>query len=161
MPLPLLAAALPSLITVGGGLLGGLLGGKQEKNQSDRDLRQQKDLMKYRRDMAAGDFKPTSPRYESYGNMGIFDDAIKRLAIGMMGDKFGDKLSGFGIDPSSLLEKLGQPSKYGDNTRTTVGRPGGTGGTDGTGGGGYGGRRYKGNYSEEDESGGSRYPHAI
>lgn len=144
---------LPGLIEVGGGIFGGLLGGKQEEDMSKMDLESQLKLLQKQHDLGmekdkgmldykkerAQEFRPTTERYETYKNIAPMDEMMKKMAMGMMKRDTlgtGGALNKYGINMSDMMERMfSQPKPKAevepiqDNSDiVSGGRPGGGGG---------------------------------
>jgi hypothetical protein len=98
----LLATALPSLIEVGGGLLGGFLSGAEKK----KEQKQAYEMWEKKRNAIKSDLKPTLPRYNIEKDYGTLDPLFKKLVVGGLMNSLGDKAGQYGIDFSSILAAL-------------------------------------------------------
>lgn len=106
---PLIGAA---LISGGGGLLSGIFGGlgkKAEMKQQYGEEYKAWEKMRNKRisDLKSSPLKPELDRYAVEKDLPAFDKMLKQLAIGRMGEAFGqEELSGYGINIQDLLGGL-------------------------------------------------------
>lgn len=104
----------PGLMDIGGGILGGIMGGKGKKDEIQQQYEE-----KYKYDQKTADaklaraeaagFKPKSERYETFKDFGTFDQMLKGLAGGMLeqwGSGKGNKKGKAGLDVSGLMAML-------------------------------------------------------
>jgi hypothetical protein len=104
---------LPALISAGGGLLSGIFGGMARKGEQKREYKlafENWEKMRNRRyqDLMQSPLRPETPYYAIEQDLPAFDLMLKRLALGRMGDIFGDRLGGYGINLQDILGGLGQ-----------------------------------------------------
>jgi len=106
---------LSALISTGGSLLSGLLGGSSKKQQAKEDAKvraEERAAAEQLRKRKIADtqslLKPTEPRYGIENGMSVIDEVLKKVLLGNSMDTVGDKAGAYGIDYASLLERTNQ-----------------------------------------------------
>lgn len=93
-----------ALIGAGSSLIGGWMSGKQNEKEREQSYEDWKKMADQKRRWAS-EFKPQQ-RFDPSQNLNVFNDVISRAVMGGLQERMGDRLGEYGIDFSSMFDKL-------------------------------------------------------